>query len=70
MKNSESILNPVSVLVSGDGRTIGKTMKKAENGKVVAAVYHWFIQERLAGQPISLLVLCEEALIFNQQLGV
>jgi hypothetical protein len=44
--------------VNGDGRTIGKTMKKAENGKVVAAVYHWFIQERLAGQPISLLVLC------------
>jgi hypothetical protein len=46
-----------------------KATKKAENGRVEAVVYLWFIQKRLAGQPISGSVLCEKAIVFNQQLG-
>jgi hypothetical protein len=68
-KNSESILNFVSVLEREDGSMIRKTVKKVENDKVEAAIYEWFTQKRSAGQPISGLVLCEIALIFNQQLG-
>jgi hypothetical protein len=40
-------------LESEDGRAIRKTMKKAENGKVEAAIYQGFIQKRAVGQRIS-----------------
>jgi hypothetical protein len=45
-KNSELVLNFVSILERENGSTIKKTMKKAENGKVEAAIYQWFIQRR------------------------
>jgi hypothetical protein len=45
-------------------------MKKEENGEVEAAINQWFIPKRSSGQPISWLVLCEKALMFNHQLGV
>jgi hypothetical protein len=39
-----------------------KTMKNAKNGKVEAAIYQCFIQERPTQQPISGPVLCEKSL--------
>jgi hypothetical protein len=70
LKKNGSILHFVSVPDSEDGSRIIKTMKKAENGEVEAAINQWFIPKRSAGQPISWLVLREKALIFNHQLGV
>jgi hypothetical protein len=44
-------------------------MRRAENDKAEDAVYKWFLQKCSQGQPISGLVLCEKALIFNEKLG-
>jgi hypothetical protein len=52
-KNSELIQNFFSVLESENGGTIRKAMKKAENGKVEAALYQWFIQKGQLDNPFQ-----------------
>ena len=51
-KQKESIANFIIHLDSTDGSTM--TMKLAENKKLDEAVYKWFLQKRMKGEPITL----------------
>lgn len=45
-----------------------KTARSANN-KALGAMYVWFTQRRSLGKPISGPLICEKALIFNEQLN-
>ena len=68
-ESAEWILKFVSILVSVDGGSTRKMMRRAEKDKAEDAVYKWFMQKCSQGQPISGLHLCEKALIFGEKLS-
>ncbi|UYV79405.1 hypothetical protein LAZ67_17002495 [Cordylochernes scorpioides] len=67
--NSQSIINFASVMEDERGSSTRKMMRKPQNDKVDDALYKWFLQQRSQGEPISGPILCEKALVFNEELN-
>ena len=68
-KQKAAILQHAAKLDSQDGSKRRKTMKVPSNIALEDALFTWFMQKRSLGQPISGPLLCEKALLFNQELS-
>ncbi|XP_023228602.1 jerky protein homolog-like [Centruroides sculpturatus] len=68
-KQSEKIMKFTNCLMSEDGTSDRKVMKKSRNEEVEECLFMWFIQRRSCGQPISGPLLCEKAIFFNTRLN-